>query len=308
MDIYCCGMYRSCSTWQYEITLEILRRAHERGEPVRVEPLGYRTGPQFAAEEAPKRSRERIRVMKAHEGHPSFSRALTRGRAVGIYAHRDVRDVVFSLMYKRQQSFREIVRTGMIHQILANDRFWRLHPQVLVQRYDDIMDQPASAIEEIAFYLNVELPAEEPERLANAYSKEANLRRTAETRNALAEKGIDLSTDAHAEVYDPQTLLHWNHIRPEADDWRALASDEERAVMRRLLGRWLSDNGYPADDPVESESQPSPGKTWRTDTLHGKFRCHSRELSSRYHRVALPLKRLLGIGAAERRSKSIDVT
>ncbi len=307
MDIFCCGMYRSCSTWQYEIATEVLRHAQDAGVRVAVEPIGYRTGPDYANESRPSRDRSTFRIMKAHEGHPSFTRAMAEGSGLGLYAHRDARDVIFSLMYKRQQSFREIVRTGMIHQILVNDRFWRQHPQVLVQRYDDIMREPVRAIEEIARYLGVHLPHGEAGRLAAAYSKEANLRRTRQTHEALASRGLDTQAEEIAEVYDPQTLLHWNHIRPESRSWREIATPQERAVMHRLLGNWLEANGYPPDDALSQATVEKLTPKWRADSVHGLFRCRSREFSSRYHRVATPVKRVLGMGEAERRSKSIDM-
>ena len=61
-----------------------------------------------------------------------MARELAAGRACALYAYRDVRDVVFSLMHKRGKTFEEILRQGMIHQILANDRFWMAQPSVLV--------------------------------------------------------------------------------------------------------------------------------------------------------------------------------
>lgn len=307
MDIFCCGMYRSCSTWQYEIATEVLRHAGNADAGVQVVPLGYRTGPEYARESLASRNRSTFRIMKAHEGHPSFTRAMARGRGLGLYAHRDARDVVFSLMYKRQLSFREILRTGMIHQVLVNDRFWRQHPHVLVQRYDEIMSEPEQAIAEIADFLGVLLPQGEAARLAAAYSKEANQRRTRRTHEALTSRGMDTAAEDITEVYDPQTLLHWNHIRPESRTWRELATPRERQVLNRLLGNWLAQNGYPPDESLTPTTNEKMAPVWRADSVHGLFRCRSRELSSRYHRVAGPVKRVLGIGKAERRSKPIEM-
>ena len=129
MDMFCCGMYRSCSTWQYDVAQAILRSESFNNTGLEVEACGYLTGPEYAEFRRATRSRGVIRLFKGHEGHPSYTRAMFRGRAVGLYAHRDVRDVLFSLMFKRRQTFQEILKTGMVHQILVNDRFWRLHPQ-----------------------------------------------------------------------------------------------------------------------------------------------------------------------------------
>lgn len=299
MDLFCCGMYRSCSTWQYEVALEVLAHAQNR----KVQPLGYLTGPEYARIEKARRFDGLVRVFKGHEGHPAYTRAMFRGKAYGLYAHRDIRDVLFSLMHKRNQSFQEIVRTGMIHQILVNDRFWRSHPQVLVQRYDDIMTRPATAILEIAEFLHIDLPQSTADIIAENYSKEANLQRTAMLRGMLAEKGTDLSDGDNAQLYDPATLLHWNHIRPRPESWQNQARADQRMLMQRMLGDWLAENDYPADDFNDLKTESLMAKSWRIDTAQGLLRCHSRELSARYDRFARPIKRLLGLGHGESRSK-----
>src|SRR3954453_335578 len=118
MYVLCAGMYRACSTWQYEVIAHLLER-HRAGRR-----LGYYTGEEFAAKYRKGHLDAGWGVLKSHEGDRSFTRAIKDGRALAVYAHRDVRDVVFSLMHKRGVSFEQLVRQGMIHQILVNDRFW----------------------------------------------------------------------------------------------------------------------------------------------------------------------------------------
>ena len=305
MDMFCCGMYRSCSTWQYDVAQAILRSESFNNTGLEVEACGYLTGPEYAEFRRATRSRGVIRLFKGHEGHPSYTRAMFRGRAVGLYAHRDVRDVLFSLMFKRRQTFQEILKTGMVHQILVNDRFWRLHPQVMVQRYDDIMARPEQAIMEIGEFLGMTLPAGEAARIAAAYSREANLNRTRELKQELAERGVDLDGAENAQVYDQTTLLHWNHIRPESRSWRELATADERRVMQRMLGNWLAENDYPADTFDDLKRPAGRPLKWRVDAAEGLLRCHSRETSSKYHRVSAPIKQWLGLGAGEKRSKPL---
>ena len=76
-----------------------------------------------AAKSMPTADGGRGRVLKSHEGHRCFARELSSGQALAVYAYRDIRDVVFSLMHQRGLAFEELLRQGMIHQILVNDRF-----------------------------------------------------------------------------------------------------------------------------------------------------------------------------------------
>ena len=146
-DVICGGMYRSCSTWQYEVVGHLIER-HLQGER-----LGYLAGEEYAARYAPlsrcaihtRAGRGPWRVLKSHEGHRSFARALCSGRALAVYTYRDIREVVFSLTHKRSLAFEDLLRQGMVHQLLVNDRFWRAQPRVLIQRYEELVADPVTA-------------------------------------------------------------------------------------------------------------------------------------------------------------------
>ena len=160
-------------------------------------------------------------MIKSHEGDRSFARALAEGRALAVYSHRDVRDVVFSLMHKRGMTFEQLLRQGMIHQILANDRFWTKQPHVLIQRYDDLLADPVAGVTQLARHLGIALEASSARRIADLYSTESNRARTEALRRKLREAGVDLESAANAQICDPTTLLHWNHMRQgKAVSWR----------------------------------------------------------------------------------------
>ena len=164
---------------------------------------------------------EAWRVLKSHEGHRSFSRALGSGRAIAVYAFRDIRDVVCSLMHKRGATFRQLLRQGMIHQVLANDRYWRAQPGVLVQRYDEMVADPVTAVVQLARHLGLGVTRRQAVEIADEYSLESNLTRIEALRQQLEEAGIDLTAAGNLQIYDPVTLLHWNHVRPGGSgSWR----------------------------------------------------------------------------------------
>ena len=131
------------------------------------------------------------RVFKSHEGDRCFARAIADGRAVAVYAYRDVRDVVFSLMHKRGLTFEQLLRQGMIHQVLANDRFWTRRPDVLIQRYDDILADPVNAVRELAHHVGIEPAGGEAERIAHEYSLASNKARAEALRRRLEQSGVE---------------------------------------------------------------------------------------------------------------------
>jgi hypothetical protein len=275
MDVFCVGMYRACSTWQYEVIAHLLER-HRRGQR-----LGYLTGEEYAALGRAWRPGRSWRVLKSHEGNARFADALASGEARAVYAHRDIRDVVFSLMHKRGVSFDDLLRRGMIHQLLVNDRFWKARPGLLVQRYEDLIANPVQGVEELAAHLGIALAKGEAENVAQEYSFQANRERAQRLCARLRAAGVDLDRSINSQVYDGQTLLHWNHLRGGgAGGWRSEATERERAILNRLGGGWLRAHGY------EVEATPALSLRDRAVTARGRLTCTLRCLALRFPRMA----------------------
>jgi hypothetical protein len=295
MYVLCAGMYRACSTWQYEVIAHLLER-HRAGRR-----LGYLTGEEFAARDARDDGRGAWQVLKSHEGHPRFARAIAEGRACVIYAHRDVRDVAFSLMHKRGLSFEDLTRRGMIHQVLVNDRFWSSQPRGLSQRYDDLVADPASGVCQIADHLGITLSRDEAEAIAAEYSFQNNRRRTIELGNRLRAEGVDLGDPANRQYYDQRTLLHWNHLREgRPGNWRDVASPRQRSVLSKVCDRWLASRGYEVDTfDASTTSLPRLDALRRErDRIYGWLACTLRGASVRYPLAARVFKAALGIATS----------
>lgn len=297
MYVLCVGMYRACSTWQYEVVAHLLER-HRDG--VR---LGYLTGEQFEKRDKPGNSDDVWNVLKSHEEHGRFSRALSEGRAIAVSAHRDVRDVVFSLMHKRKIDFETLVTQGMIHQVLANDRFWSGQPRSITQRYDRLVEDPTTGVEELAAHLGLTLKPGEAAEVAAEYSFQANRKRAMELGQRLQQGGVDLDDPSIAQAHDRRTLLHWNHMREgRVGDWRERATPRQRAVLARLCGRWLEAHGYEPDDPLAiadalkaGSGRSSTSLRWELAMARGALACTLRCLSLRHPELARTIKPLLGI-------------
>jgi hypothetical protein len=261
VDIICAGMYRACSTWQYEVVAHLIEQYYDGQR------LGYLTSEQYTAMRHsdisnPELTARRVwRVFKSHDGDRVFAKAVRQGRARVIYAYRDVRDVVFSLMHKRGVKFEQLVRQGMIHQVLANDRFWMAQPDLLVQRYDDLVSDPASGVMVLARFLGIALEQSEASRIAETYSQEANRARSEALRARLQQSGINLESAANSQICDPKTLLHWNHLRPGgASSWITTAEPRHLVVLQRLCRHWLKARGYDLDpEPNDSAVLPRSG-------------------------------------------------
>jgi hypothetical protein len=305
LDVICAGMYRACSTWQYEVVAQLVEK-HRGGYRV-----GYLTPEQYLEpgrlidprDGLQQASPQGWRVFKSHDGHPCFATAIAQGQAVAIYAYRDIRDVVFSLMHKRRWSFEQVLRQGMIHQVLANDRFWTRQPHVLIHRYDEILADPVGAVRGLAQHLGIELAAGEAERLAEEYSLAANKARTEALRKRLEHSGVDLSEAANSQICESATMLHWNHMRDgSSGSWIVESTPRERFILQRLCGRWLKARGYPVVSEADhhgGQATPAVGITQRLsverEIARGWLSYQIRAVSQRFPRLAAMAKRALGI-------------
>lgn len=269
MLVLCVGMYRACSTWQYGVAGELLARRRDG------QLLGFVDGGQLASEVGPGLDPRRWAVLKAHDAHRQFADRLDCCQALGIYSHRDLRDVAFSWMHKTGQTFDEVIREGFLSQCLRNDWFWRDRPGMLFQSYEALIAEPARGVAEIARHLGIELESGEDRAIADLYSFEANRKRTKDLSERLRAEGVELDSKDQGR-YDSRTLLHWNHIRDgRAGYWDELASPGQKATLARICGPWLVEHGYVVEPPPDDRDggPPGPGSPRLEDLLfEGLFR------------------------------------
>src|SRR5262249_12576764 len=150
--VFCAGMPRSGSTWQYQVVSHLLEqhRGGVRGGFLE-RPEDFERIAEQTAGRAP------WLTLKTHNGHPPYAQAPRRGRPGAVYSHRDPRDVAFSLMHKMRLPFEEIVGRLQLLQCLNDHSFWTAQPGVLCQRYDAITGDPAGCVREIATFLGLRL-------------------------------------------------------------------------------------------------------------------------------------------------------
>jgi Sulfotransferase domain len=259
--IFCAGMYRACSTWQYDVVCHLVEK---RSNGIR---LGFLEGEGFRKVWGGN-PLSLVGVLKTHDAHDAFAEALALNRATAVYAHRDPRDVVFSWMHKSGLGFDEVVKRGFLKLLLDNDEFWRSRPRVLCQQYERLVGDPVSGILELGAHLGLSLDWGEAEEVAAENSWSANRERTEELKRKALAAGLDLEDRSHTFMHDPVTLLHWNHLRGQRPkSWRELADRAEREVLAAHFGDWLVQNGYEDDtawvNAAESQSASTLGEQER---------------------------------------------
>lgn len=244
MIILCAGMFRSGSTWQYQVALELASRL---GQPVTAHGcLHPGVLAQFVS--SPESQRE-THVIKIHDVDDSLTCLTRRDDLRVLYSYRDIRDVVFSLMHKTASSFEQVVQDERyIERCLAADAFWSGLPADVVQRYERWLDDPIPDIVLLGAAIGIALTEDERVGLIERYGMSAQKARVEAIARQFQDQGVDISKPEHATLFDPESLLHWNHIRNgDIGGWRTLATPEQREVLRDKCGEWLIARGYEAD-------------------------------------------------------------
>ncbi len=240
----CGGMYRSASTWQYNVAGRLVEQYH----------AGKRRGYCFSGSEIAAGAHvpgcpDSWGVLKAHEADRVYAGLLARGEALALYAFRDLRDVAYSLIHKANSTFAATIEsTPILGQAIANFRFWTSQPRTLVQRYEQIVAQPAASVRAIAAHLGIVLTLGESERIAGEFTLEKNRERAEQVARQYRSLGVDLDDPANALCRDELSQWHWNHIRDgRIGSWRQVATPRELAALAHQCGRWLIEQGYEHD-------------------------------------------------------------
>ncbi len=268
MLVLCNGMVRSGSTLQYNIARLIVeslgvgegcRNASERAA---TGPLAG-TRPQDIVSTALLDDPARY-VFHTHDLDtllPDLERAQRLGedgQLRVLYVHRDLRDVVASMKRAWGIDFDECAE--ILDRVQDNYEFIRRHADadwLLVQRYDQVVADVPSAVDEVVVAMDLQMSDEARAAVVTACSLEnaeaitRNLRRqmVADRDRLFGQRAPmrEQLAGLAAVFQDRTTLLHHNHIsstRGASGVWKAALSDDEARLVVERYGPWMAELGY----------------------------------------------------------------
>jgi hypothetical protein len=132
---FCCGMYRSASTLQFQIVSQLVKEA-DIGQQI-----GWIDAQRFLEVRNSYQSDKQLKVVKVHQFTDAIGKEFTQDNALGIYTFRDIRDVYVSMMQQQQKLFDDIWNwhgREFIQTCLDNYKQWTRLPRVLVSQYENI--------------------------------------------------------------------------------------------------------------------------------------------------------------------------
>lgn len=240
MWIFCCGMYRSASTLQFQITTRLVK------DTCTGQAIGWIDANRFSEVRDAYADQEGFKVIKVHRCTNSIASEFTQGNALGIYTFRDIRDVYASYMKQRVKPFDYLWREGFVESCLANYQRWTRLPNVLVSKYENITTNLAEEVYRIAQHLGLSIEAEQYEAIAADYSVEIQQQRISQFRHRLLQ--MQLASNDHREIvdyHDEESLLHMNHIHSGKNgSWIENLSVEEADLISDRVKNWCAETNY----------------------------------------------------------------
>jgi len=246
MWIFCCGMQRSGSTLQFQLTARLVEVAGwgRRVEWAKPERFG-KLRRQFANDPCWK-------VFKIHVCTDQMAKEFQRGNAMGVYTFRDLRDVIVSTMRKYELSFDKLMGGNFLDNCLEQYRRWTALPRVLTSKYEDMIANLPREVERIAGHLGVALSAETYQQIA----AEHTLAQQKERIEASIKKGELREGVVKGMFYDPNTNLHTNHIHEGAvGGWKEVLSPGQAQCLEDKTADWLVAHGYELAGEKETASK-----------------------------------------------------
>ena len=258
MLVVCNGMYRSGSTLQYRLAVEVCATASECVD------LGFADwGEHPEATIRAWAEANRWHVVKAHQALPGD--IVDTPGVVVLYTYRDLRDVAASILALLGDDWARVL--GFIDDGVEQGRRIESRP-IVAQRYEDLVAGPEAATREIARAIGVDVDDATIDRLVNAHSRQRvlvaqqKLQQDHRVFHALKRgrqrvppgvvdlvrrSGLHRVWRAAMARLRPADTLHTDHISSSGGEpgaWRNVLSPARVDEIEQRYGPWLAAHGY----------------------------------------------------------------
>lgn len=221
-DIVVCGMARSGSTLLFNIIKEMVKFHYQKVDPYFINDREYANLLQNEIS---------LFIKKNHRFTFSLKRRFAKKLTYGFFTHRDIRDVVVSLMQiGRITDFEKWVADGRLRKIVNDALLYSRNGDVTMIEYDDLVNNKLQVINSIAEKLKLKLSENEIEWILNKTDIESTKQQLSLKEN----NEIDLTNH-----------LHKNHISDgKIGKWKEVLSKEQIEVINELTKDFLKFFNY----------------------------------------------------------------
>jgi|GEM_PF-1860445 len=208
-DIVVCGMARSGSTLLFNIIKEMVNFHYRKIDPYFIDDSEYSNLLNHEIS---------LFIKKNHRYSFSLQRRLKKKLTFGFFTHRDIRDVVVSLMQNgRITDFNKWSADGRLRKIVNDALLYARTGNVMMIEYEDLLNNKLKVIDIIADNLKLNLFPEEEQSIV----EKTDLVSTKKLLSAKETDTIDLANH-----------LHKNHISDgKVGKWKEILTKEQIAYI-----------------------------------------------------------------------------
>lgn len=174
-------------------------------------------------------------LLKTHRYFPSVLRHLANGRVVGVMTHRDIRDIVVSLIQKGWcPDFNYFIESKELRSMVLSSIAYSEMESMSIISYKDLKDDPIRILRDLSVILKIDLKDREANEIVKRLSLQ-NLKKQAEK----------LTAKGSADNVDRSTGLHNNHIKDGAiGKWRKILSEDQIKKINREAEEYIKKFNY----------------------------------------------------------------
>jgi hypothetical protein len=218
-DIVVCGVPRSGSTLLFNLIRELVKIELDRLDGFFTTEIEYQN----------LLSKERsFFVKKNHEVSWLLIKRIKSNLSLGFFTHRDIRDVVVSLMQKGwMQDFNTWIERKGLHTMVNNSLIYASVKNMNTISYEELTNDRLTVVNNIKKILNLDHVDESSMKMIVRNSSIEEIRKKIE----------NISVD---DEYDRATHLHKDHIADaEMGKWRRHLSDDQVEVINAISREYL---------------------------------------------------------------------
>lgn len=234
MWIICCGMMRSASTLQYQLTSEIVKYKNMGKSIGWVEPN------KFSYFKDKYHNYQGFLIAKCHKYIKESVELDRKENAKFIYSFRDIRDVYVSLKNKNHSKLSFWIILQQIESALSDYQSWNKLNNILCSKYEIFTKDLSQEVLRIANHINIGLSLKEAHKISCNFT----LPRQIEKTEIFDYNKLGIKVNENT-VYDPKSLLHKNHIfSGESELWKREMTNLQLSIMEGVFYNWLVENNY----------------------------------------------------------------
>ncbi|MCP5061608.1 MAG: sulfotransferase domain-containing protein [Ignavibacteriae bacterium] len=218
-DIVVCGMPRSGSTLLYNIIREIITNNQPTVDRYFSDASGYKKL---------LKSEVFSNINKTHSFSPLLAKRIEKEYTLGFFSHRDVRDIIVSLMQKgRIMDIEDWLNTIKLEKLVNDSILLAKIKNMTIISYQDMVEKKEEVILNISKKLNIILKQDEIKKIV----EKTSIRHSRE----IVEK-IQVEKE-----YDIKTQLHHNHIADgRVGKWKQILDEKQINIINKRAKRYLT--------------------------------------------------------------------